>query len=259
MTIDVNVSLSRWPCRRLPLDETPRLVERLVNNGVTQAWAGSFDAILHNDIAAVNQRLARECAAAGNDLLLPIGAVNLKLPNWEDDLKRCREMHGMQGIRLLPSYHGFELADAEVAKLMGMLTELRMIVQIAVRLEDPRTHHRLLSVKDVDLGALTGLTTDYPAVPILLLNAFPAANSEQASRLATSGRVYFDISTLEGLAGLERQLTLLPPERILFGSHAPFFAFEAALLKLQESSLPAPMLSQIRASNAAQLLKSSGH
>lgn len=259
MTIDVNVSLSRWPCRRLPLDETPRLVERLARHGVTQAWASSFDAILHNDMAAVNQRLVNECATAANGLLMPIGAVNVRLPNWEDDVKRCHETHGMRGVRLLPGSHGYGLDDPELAQLMEMLTNFRMFLQIAVRLEDPRTQHQLLSVKDVDLAPLPRLTKDHPGVPIVLLNAFPAANTEMAARLAASGRVYFDIATLEGLAGLERQLTQLPSDKILFGSHAPFFVLESALLKLQESALPAPILNQIQHENSAELLKSLGN
>ena len=44
--IDTNVYLSRWPFRRLPLDETPALVAKLHEQGVEQAWAGSFDAVL---------------------------------------------------------------------------------------------------------------------------------------------------------------------------------------------------------------------
>src|ERR1035441_1263931 len=46
--IDTNVSLSRWPCRRLPLDETPALVARLRSHGVKQAWAGSLDGFDRN-------------------------------------------------------------------------------------------------------------------------------------------------------------------------------------------------------------------
>ena len=36
MIIDVNVNLSRWPFRRLPCDELPKLVERLRAAGVSK-------------------------------------------------------------------------------------------------------------------------------------------------------------------------------------------------------------------------------
>ena len=52
--IDTNVTLGRWPFRRLPLDHTPGLVAKLCQHGVTQAWAGSFDAVFQKDIAAAN-------------------------------------------------------------------------------------------------------------------------------------------------------------------------------------------------------------
>src|SRR5204863_6795783 len=65
MIVDVNVSLSRWPFRRLRGDELPELVSMLQARGVTQAWAGSFDALLHKDMAGVNERLAADCARHG--------------------------------------------------------------------------------------------------------------------------------------------------------------------------------------------------
>ena len=68
--------------------------------------------------------------------------------------------------------------------------------------------------------------------------------------------MFFDIATLEGLAGLERQVKTIPAERILYGSHAPFFTPESAKLKLQESELPGPIPEQITHVNAATLMAS---
>lgn len=185
MTVDVNVSLSHWPCRRLPLDQTSKLVNYLAMKGVTQAWAGTFEAILHNDLASANQRLADECRSAGaNNLLMPIGAIHVGLPRWEEDLKRCHEIHGMRGIRLLPGYHGYALDDERLRQLLELVDDYRMLVQIAVRLEDPRTQHRLLSVKDVDLKPLLTLIAEHSQVPILLLNALSSSNAELHTQLA---------------------------------------------------------------------------
>jgi predicted TIM-barrel fold metal-dependent hydrolase len=252
--IDVNISLSRWPNRRLPLDETSKLAAALKQHGVSQAWAGTFDGLLHNDLAAANKWLADQCRSVDEKLLLPIGAVNLSLPAWEDDVRRCHETFGMKGVRLLPGYHDYSLEDSRFKKLLILLSENRLFLQIAVRQEDPRTQHRLMMTKDVDLKPLLPLLSDFSGTPTILLNAVSSSNVELHGQLAATGKVYFDIATLEGLTGLERQLQSLPAERVLFGSHSPFFVFDSAKLKLQESELPAQTKELITHKNAQRIL-----
>ena len=254
MTIDVNVSLFRWPMRRLPKDDTPTLAEFLKSKGVQQAWAGSFEGLLHRDIAGVNQRLADECRQVGDGMLIPFGTIDPKLPDWEEDLRRCREVHGMPGVRLFPNYHGYGLDDAQFARLLQLAQERKLIVQIAVRMEDPRTQHRLLAVPDVDLQPLVPLAEKHPELRIVLLNALMSTGAAQLAILAEQGQVYVDIATLEGVGGVTRLLKSVPADRILFGSHAPFFIWESAELKLKESELPGPILEQIRRDNAARLM-----
>jgi hypothetical protein len=161
----------------------------------------------------------------------------------------------MKGVRLLPGYHDYTLEDPRFRQLLSLLADGKMLLQIAVRQEDPRTQHRLLMTKDVELKPLLPLLSDFPNLPIVVLNAVSSSALELHGQLAAAGKVYFDIATLEGIAGLERQIQSLPPERLLFGSHSPFFTFDSAKLKLQESELPAPTREQITHLNAKKILE----
>jgi uncharacterized protein len=252
--IDTNVYLSRWPTRRLPDDETPKLIARLQANEVKQAWAGSFDALLHKDIGGVNARLAAECQSNGMGLLLPFGTVNPTLPDWEEDLRRCTAVHKMPGIRLHPNYHGYTLDDPRLAKLLELAAEAKLLVQIAVRMEDPRTQHKLLSVPDVDVAPLLPLLPKLPRLRLQLLNALSSLRPETLDKLIAASNVSVEIAMLEGVNGVAKLLTHVPHDRILFGSYFPFYAFEAAKLKLQESSLAAAQREAIGRGNAAALL-----
>jgi predicted TIM-barrel fold metal-dependent hydrolase len=253
--IDVNVNLSRWPFRRLPCDEPTKLVDKLKACGITQAWAGSFDGLLHRDIDAVNARLAVECRTHGPGLLVPFGSVNLKLPDWQEDLRRAEEDYQMPGIRLHPNYHGYTLDDPVFAELLQLAEARGLIVGLVVRMEDPRTHHPLMMVPDVDVGPLAGLVTERPKLRLVILNGLRTLRGPTLTQLAQAGNVYFEIAMLEGVAGVATLLRGIPLERVLFGSHFPFFHLESALLKLRESALAPAQIEAITKGNAARVLQ----
>lgn len=253
--IDVNVSLSRWPMRRVPCDVTPELVAKLRRQGVTEAWAGSFDGLVHKDLAGVNARLAEGCRRQGRGLLKAFGSVNPTLPDWEEELRRCAEVHRMPGIRLHPNYHGYKLDDPAFARLLTRASERRMILQIAVIMEDERMMHPLLRVPPVDVRPLTRLVKEIPSLRLVLLNALGVVRGPALAELLAAGNICVEISMLEGVAGIEKLLQQVPLERVLFGSHAPLFYFESALLKLRESPLSQAQLDAIRFGNARLLLR----
>ena len=139
--IDTNVHLFQWPFRRLKYDRTEALVQKLRRHRITQAWAGSFEFVLHKQLDGANLRLADECREHGGGLLIPIGSVNPVWPDWEEDLRRCHEQYKMPGIRLYPAYHGYGLDHPELLRLLASAARRGLLVQIVIRMEDERVHH----------------------------------------------------------------------------------------------------------------------
>jgi uncharacterized protein len=252
--IDTNVYLSRWPFRRVEGDEPTNLMAKLRKRNVVQAWAGSFDGMLHRDIAGVNIRLARDCQVYGQGILVPFGSVNPRLPDWQEDLRRCHEVHKMAGIRLQPNYHRYTLDDAVFAELLKLATDRRMIVQVALCMEDERTQHPLMRVPPVDITPLADVVKNTPGVRLEILNGTSHTNPEHVRAAFDAGDVYAEISMVERVGGIGRILRKVPRSRVLFGSYFPFFDFESALLKVQESALDEATEKDICQDNARRLM-----
>jgi len=255
--IDTNVHLFQWPFRRLAGDTPADLVAKLKGKGVQQAWAGSFEALLCHDVSGVNARLAAACGEQDAGFLVPFGVVNPKLPEWELDLWRCHEVHHMPGIRVYPSYHRYSLTDADFVKLLSLAASRRLIVQIALSMEDPRTQIEWMMTMPADPRPLAKVVAQMPTLKLVLLNSGAFARSDDPDTVALGklGNVYFDIAMNEGIGGLESLIAATSPDRVLFGSHYPFFYFESALLKVRESSLTSVQQSALIAGNARRLLE----
>ena len=255
MIVDTNVYLSRWPFRRLPDDEPAALVARLRKHGVTEAWAGSFDGIFHKDIGGVNARLVEECRRHGPGVLVPFGSVNLILPDWEEDLRRCHEQYRMPGIRVHPNYHGYTLNDARFAELLRMAAARGLAVQLVVQMEDDRMQHPLMKIPPVDLAPLAKLAEATPKLRLMLLNGLRSLNTAAVKSLARMPAVRFEFAMLDGVNGVGRAVEGVSADRVLFGSHAPFYYFESALLKVKEAGLPPETADKICQRNARAWLR----
>lgn len=253
--IDTNVNLFRWPSRRLVGDDPEDLARRLRARGITQAWAGSYEALLHRDMAGVNLRLADACSRTGRNLFLPFGCVNPKSPDWSEDLRRCHEVHRMPGIRLFPNYHGYTLADPALQELISAASDRNLIVQIALSMEDTRTQRAV--IQPVDPSPLAELLVRLPRARVVFLNSGHWTDDDAGEGIAKIRRAenaYFDIAMNEGVGGLARLMDATSPGRVLFGSHAPFFYFESAWLKVLEAGLVHDRESALLERNAQALL-----
>ena len=260
--VDTNVHLFDWPFRRLKYGRTDALIAKLRKHRITTAWAGSFEAVLEKQLDLVNRRLAEECKARGEGMLLPIGSVNPAGPGWEADLEECHERHGMPGVRLYPMYHGYALDHPEFACLLAEAARRNMLVQIVLRLEDERVHHPAVVVESVDVSPLVGLLKKLPDSKVQLINSAGPLLGKNVADLVKETTVTFDIAATEGNGGVGRLIEgtnysyrgAIPIERLMFGSHAPYFPCESAVLKLFESPLSLEQLRLLMNGNAGWLM-----
>lgn len=251
--IDVNVTIGAWPFRRFPGDTPSDLVARLKRRGVTQAWAASFEGVFHRDTASANLRLAKACQTSG--FLLPFGSVNPAATGWEEDLRRCHEVHRMPGIRLHPNYHGYALTAAAFSQCLAAARDRKLIVQIALNMEDERTQHPLMRVPPVDPAPLAAAVAATPGLRMMVLNRMRAPSGQALIDLLKAGNVCFDIAMIEGVGCVEALIKTVGLERVVFGSHSPFQYFESAHLKLNESAIEGAARAAIESGNAERLLR----
>lgn len=254
--IDTNVDLFQWPFRRVEGDNPASLVANLRQKGVTQAWACSYEALLYRDMAGVNERLAAAVKQHGPDFLVPFGSISPALPEWRENVRRCAEVYKMPGIRLHPNYHGYTLDAPAVGELFSLAAEKNLLVQIAVSMEDQRTQNPLVKAPPVDPGPLADLLTRTPNLRVQLLNAgyHGGANTGHMADIAKLENLYFDFACQESVGGVGKLIAQTSPQRVVFGSHYPFFYFESSLLKVYESGLPADQQKAVLEGNARRLL-----
>jgi predicted TIM-barrel fold metal-dependent hydrolase len=261
---DTNIHLFDWPFRKLKYANTDALITKLKKHRITKAWAGTFDAVLHKQLDAANRRLAEECRSHGNGMLEPIGSVNPAWPDWDEDLRRCHEQYKMPGIRLYPSYHGYTLDHPEFNRLLADAAKRNLLVQIVLRLEDERVHHVATSIPLINVAPLVDGLKKNPTAKVQLINSAGPLLGNNVTALVRDTQCTFDIAACESNGGVGRLLEgkntsyrgAIPIDRLTFGSHAPFFPCESALLKLFESPLSLEQFEKLAFINSQKLVPS---
>lgn len=245
MIIDTNASLGHWPFRSLVHSTADGLLSLMDQYGVSQAWVGAFEGVFYRDMASANQGLLAEIAGH-EDRLLPWAVINPNFPDWQSDLDEATAA-GMCGVRLYPNYHGYRLLDDCCLQLCEELQQRRLPVAIYHKVVDERLHHWHCKVPPTEM-ALTPLVQQFPALPIIYCGgSLPAVGQVPPG-------VYVEISRVEGTAGVATLAAAIGPERVLFGSHAPYFYLQAACLKIVEAGLRETDREAILHGNAARLL-----
>jgi len=257
--IDVNASLGQWPFGDLRYNAPQHLLKWLGMAGIEQACVGPLEALLYKDIQQANARLHKAVGRL-RDRLFPFCAIDPSGPDWRSDLEQCRGQWRTAGVRLFPSYHGYNISDACCAELFEVLQDARLPVQIAPVICDPRMHHERVRVPAASLEGLLDLLARFPRLNVALLNV--RVETEPALKDAAAFRAlpnfFFDIAWVDGVGQVGRLVDEFGDDHVLLGTNAPLMIPLSAVYKLREADLAQAQIDRITHDNALRFLGTGG-
>jgi predicted TIM-barrel fold metal-dependent hydrolase len=265
---DVNCGCGAWPFRpTLPADACS-LEELLRAEGVTRACAYPLEAYLWPDPQEANE--LRLPQLARSSFFVPSAALNPTLRGWRKGYLRCRGEWGVPMVRLLPNYHLYELNHPSVDELAEQAASDGVVLGVHVRAEDKRMQNPIAKVPPVPIDDVVALARRHPGVRVVVFGfgrlwdkcdlVSPAMvkqlqlQPELAQRPALPENLWIELSFFEHESSFANALRLFPPERLLFGSHAPLFYPRANVAKIEYSEAPSELKAAAYGANAERLL-----
>ena len=183
---------------------------------------------------------------------VPVAIVDVTLATWRRDAERCLQKWGCRALKLVPNYHGYELSDPRVSELVTVAREADVPVCVQMRMMDERAHHPLMKVPGVVAADVANLAQRHPDARFLACGAY----QHDLLGLSESPNVWAEISSVESGRALRSAVAVMGPDRLVFGSHSPFYYFEAVLAKLNvdPADVPPETVLAVREVNARALL-----
>lgn len=231
--IDINTYIGNWVFRPLPNSLSEGLYNNLTAVGVQKALVSSIEGIFYDEPQLANEMLFRQIGQF--PLFLPVAVLNPNLSNWERNLNKCCSQYNINAIKLYPNYHRYSLNDSSAKELILSAGENNITVIIQMRVQDVRAQNPVCIVQDVDISKVIEVAELIKGTRFV----FGGIKWNELQGIANKKlpNVWIDISNIEYIDILRRLIKIYDIEKILFGTHAPFFEIKSAILKLKEADL----------------------
>ncbi len=260
MIIDFFTGIGDWPFRKLKHRTADMMIDLLKKEGIDKAVIYSIYSILAKDCMEGNLEIT-EAASKYPETIIPYAVINPAFPCWKRDFVTCFDKMGFKGLRLFPTYHGYDFEDSCFSEIMAAAEEKKIPVVLSVRIEDERQHHWLMKVPPLNIKSVVKVISDFPKIPFIISGASYSELLDEKEILLQNNNWFFDIARMQGrndnpgaVEVVVRAINDFGTERMLFGSNAPFQYVKSSLLKVQNASISEKEKMLILSGNAGKLL-----
>ena len=244
MLVDINAYIGHWPFRRLRGNTLEAMLERMNGFGVDKAVVANINGIFYKDTHPSNEELhaAIQSNEAFQDRFIPLATMNPVLPWWKHSLKVCHEEMGMQGIRLYPLYHEYDITDKRCIELVKAARDRNMPVSIPLRMIDLRQRSWLDVDAELDLNHIASLVKEVPDAQYIVLDmrqGLGRSTTDESTKILQRADILFDTVRGSGVPvtgysgiSLHELLDTYGPEKLAFGTETPFVDYCSPFIRI---------------------------
>ena len=276
--IDTHLYVGNFPWRRL--DASPYAVTAEMDRvGIDSGIVSSLDAVFYRNPHEGNKELA--AAIDGyEDRFIPFATLDPTYPRVQADLDESIDELGMQGVRLYPLYHNYDLEDPRVVELLESCADREVPVMFVAHVEDKRQTHANWRIRDYEeagskswaskhTSGLINLLQAAPETDVIIANITPRAAARVRRAVTTSyaqgvrlqnkvrtGDLYFvidDMAMFWPHQG-EQIRDEIGVEHLVNGSKVPIYNFDGHHIYTDALPVADQDRAQIRSGNIEALL-----
>lgn len=230
--IDVSAWTGTWPFDLNGPVSLQRLIDRLEHAGIAEALVSPLDAVLAPDPMPANRALLAACADASDPAIQvhPVPVINPAMATWRSDLAAIVEpVNGaIPAVRLLPTWHGWGPEHPEATACLRTIAGHGLVPIVQARMIDERAMPVVASPARFGAEEVAAWLRGGSDTPVVLAGLY----RPELRHIAAFDHVAVDLAFIEADDTLASILEVLPPERVLLGTHAPLLEPLSAVAKL---------------------------
>lgn len=205
----------------------------MTRHGIDRACVCSARGIWYDD--EEGNRETEEMVAA-HPRLIPVATLDpRKYINAVAEIKRCADQ-GIRIFRLFPEYQGWSIDSPSARRILGMLDDARVVIMIG--------------------GTMTPILPELEKLhsPVILAGAHFYQLADALACADGMANLYLSTRLLIGPGSIEKAVSILGPQRLVFGSHAPLIYLDSALRVFEAANLSAAQREPILYGNFWKLI-----
>lgn len=235
MLIDSNAYVGHWPFLKLEHNTPETLITRMREFGTDLSVISNLNGIFYKNTQHANEELwnLMRSKKIYQDRLIPFAVINPIYGGWRDDFKVCADKMKMQGVRLYPQYHGYDIAGDPCIELVKRSRDNGLPVAFCMRMVDSRTSSWLDIDKEWTLKNIVPIINAVPDAKYMIVNAANSlALNKEEMELCKKANLLID-SSGRNISNWGDLFGLFGAEKFCFGTHAPILDYFTGLLRIE--------------------------